>query len=148
MSPPSTILVHANKGVDAADIAQQRQPPGVIILPEHARVSLMRQDEPVGEHLVADDRISADHVVVLDKRHRLRRLAGEHRPCRPQLAQAEAVGLTQVPEAVGQWKIEGADRVVRLGIGFAQPILDRAAVVRALVDSKRFEGRRKTPSAT
>ena len=88
------ILMRAHEGSNPTYFAREGQTPTEIILPKHAWITLVSQDEGVGQHLVANDRVVPNYVVVLDESHGCACAVSQHGTRKCKLPQAEAIRLT------------------------------------------------------
>src|SRR6202011_4858567 len=79
--------------VFGSTLPRETETPSVVILPKHAGITLVRQDESIGQHLVAEDRVITNHIVVLDEGHGRACAVGQYCTRSCELAQAEPVGL-------------------------------------------------------
>ena len=71
--PSSILFVNLDEPIDTTLIVRLRQVPIEVILPEHTGITFVREDEGVCQQFVVNDWTVANHIVVLDESHRLRR---------------------------------------------------------------------------
>ncbi len=117
-----------------------RKVPVEIILPEHARVSLVGENERVGEHLVVDDRIRARNIMVLDESDGLCRPVVQECPLLLfKVTQAESAVVAQVAQTITEREVKGGNRIVGPCICFVEPILNCAVFVPTFSDAEGLE---------
>ena len=120
------VFVGPDKGRYAGGLPVPAQTEGIIVLPEHAGIAFMGQDDGVGEELVVHDprRVSAAEVVVVHEGHCLEGTVFHEHACLREPAQAEAVGVAQLLQAVAERKVEGADAVFGPVVDVVEPGVD------------------------